>query len=243
MRGVQEIVGLGHSLRKENKLKVRQPLSCAHVVCADREKLAALQKQKHLIADELNVKAVEFHTDETRFVTVQAKPNFRILGKKVGSLMNATQKEVQKLSQEALKKLLKGEDVEIVVEGTVVVLTSEDVATMREVKSGVVAATGGDVTIALDTELNEDLILEGIARELVNKINTARKEKGFAVTDRIDVKIKTEEEVKRAFEKHRDYICHETLTIAFDFTECEGEVVDINGHGVVIALQKVMHKG
>lgn len=242
MRAVQEIVGLGHSLRKENKLKVRQPLSTAHIVCADHEKLEALKRQQSLIADELNVKSVEFHSDETRFVTVQAKPNFRVLGKKVGSLMNATQKEVQKLSIESLKKLLRGEDVEIVVEGTAIVLTPEDVATTREVKPGVIAATGDDVTIALDTELNEELISEGIARELVNKINTARREIDFAVTDRIDVKIETAQEVRRAFEQHRDYICHETLAVGFEFTACEGEAIDINGYSTVIVLQKVVHK-
>jgi isoleucyl-tRNA synthetase len=95
--------------------------------------------------------------------------------------------------------------------------------------------------VALDTQLSDDLILEGIARELVNKINSMRREIDFAVTDRIDVKIQTTPEVRKAFEAHRDYICHETLTVSFDFTSVTGEVLDINGHPTVIQLQKVVH--
>ncbi len=239
---VQQVVSLGHALRKENKLKVRQPLSCAHLICSDEKSLAALKKQQDLIADELNVKTVQLHSDETRFVKLKAKPNFRILGKKVGKLMNATQAVVQKLPLASLKKLLDGNTVEIVVEGETIVLTPEDVAVEREVNPGVIAASKGDLTVALDTELTPDLILEGIARELINKINSLRRELDFAVTDRIDVKIQTTPEVRRAFETHRDYICHETLTISFDFTPLTGEPIDINGHATILGLQKAVHQ-
>jgi isoleucyl-tRNA synthetase len=174
-----------------------------------------------------------------------AKPNFRILGKKVGKLMNATQAEVQKLSLQLLKKLLAGHTVEITVEGETIVLTPEDVAVERKVNPGVIASSEGDLTVALDTQLTDDLILEGIARELVNKINSLRRELDFAVTDRIDVKIQTDSQallgVRKAFEAHRGYICHETLTISFEFTSVSGEVLDINGHEAVIALQRVIH--
>lgn len=238
---VQQVVSLGHSLRKENKLKVRQPLGCAHLICSDEKVLAALKRQQDLVADELNVKVVQLHSDEARFVKLKAKPNFRILGKKVGKLMNATQAEVQKLSLASLKKLLAGNTVEITVEGEKIVLTPEDVAVEREVNPGVIAESTGDLTVALDTQLSDDLILEGIARELVNKINSMRREIDFAVTDRIDVKIQTTPEVRKAFEAHRDYICHETLTVSFDFMSVTGEVLDINGHPTVIQLQKVVH--
>ncbi len=238
---VQQVVSIGHALRKENKLKVRQPLSCAHLICSDEKVLAALKRQQDLVADELNVKTIQFHADESRFVKLKAKPNFRILGKKVGKLMNATQEEVKKLSLTALKKLLAGGTVEIGVEGETILLTPEDVAVEREVNPGVIAESKDDLTVALDTELNDDLILEGIARELVNKINSLRREIDFAVTDRIDVKIQTSEEVRKAFEKHRDYICHETLTVSFDFTSVAGDPVDINGYPTTLALQKVVH--
>lgn len=238
---VQQVVSLGHSLRKENKLKVRQPLSRAHLICSDEKTLSALKRQQDLVADELNVKVIEFHSDESRFVKLKAKPNFRVLGKKVGKLMNATQAEVQKLPLQSLKKLLAGNTVEITVEGEKIVLTPEDVAVEREVNPGVIAESKDDLTVALDTHLNDDLILEGIARELVNKINSMRREMDFAVTDRIDVKIQTAPGVRKAFEAHRDYICHETLTVSFDFMSVSGEEIDINGHPTVMALQKVVH--
>lgn len=241
MEATQLVVGIGHALRKEHKLKVRQPLSKAHVICNDDERLEALQRHTHLIAEELNVKTVEFHAEEAGFVTLHAKPNFRVLGKKVGKLMNAAQKVIEKLPMKDLYQLLDGKDVTISVEGESVSLSSEDVAVQRKVKAHVVAATEQNITVALDTALNDALIEEGIARELVNKINTMRRELDFAVTDRINVKLQTSEEVKAAFEVHRDYVCHEVLAVAFAFEKCEGEAWDINGHASVFALSKAIH--
>lgn len=241
MHNVQTVVGLGHALRKEHKLKVRQPLSKAHVICSIAEKLESLQRHQNLIAEELNVKEVEFHTDETAFVSLQAKPNFRVLGKKVGKLMNAVQQAVEKLPLKDQQRLLNGAEVTLHIEGEAIVLTPEDVTVERKVKQNVIAGTEHDITVALDTELNDELILEGIARELVNKINTMRREMDYAVTDRVHVKLDTSLHVKEAFEKHRDYICHEVLASDFAFEKCEGQAWDINGYPTVIALQKALH--
>jgi len=241
MHNVQTVVGLGHALRKEHKLKVRQPLSKAHVICGAAEKLESLQRHQNLIAEELNVKEVEFHMDETEFVSLQAKPNFRVLGKKVGKLMNAVQKAVENLPSKDQHRLLNGAEVTLHVEGEEIVLTPEDVTVERKVKQNVIAGTEHDITVALDTELNGELILEGIARELVNKINTMRREMDLAVTDRVHVKLQSSDEVKEAFEKHRDYICHEVLASDFSFEKCDGQAWDINGHPTVISLQKALH--
>jgi isoleucyl-tRNA synthetase len=238
MQSVQTVVGIGHSLRKEHKLKVRQPLSKAHVICGDPGKFEGLKRHANLIAEELNVKEVEFHSDETAFVLFQAKPNFRVLGKKVGKLMNAVQKAVEDLPAKDQKLLLGGKEVSLKVEGETIVLTPEDVTLERKVKANVIAGTEHDLTLALDTALNPDLINEGIARELVNKINTMRREMDFAITDRIHVKIQTTPEVKEAFTMHRDYICHEVLASDFAFETCDGEAWDINGYATVIALTR-----
>ena len=238
MASVQSVVSIGHALRKEHKLKVRQPLAKAHVICSDPEKFEALKIHKSLIEEELNVKEIAFHTDETPFVSLQAKPNFRVLGKKVGKLMNAVHKAVEKLPVKDLKKLLEGQEVQLSVESETVTLTPEDVAVERKVRENVIAATENVITVALDTQLTPTLIEEGIAREIVNKINTMRRDLDFAVTDRIHVKIQTTPEVKQAFEKHREYICHEILATSFEFEPCQGEVWDINGHATAIAIQK-----
>ena len=236
MASVQNIVSLGHSLRKEHKLKVRQPLAQAHIITANPEVYDALMRQKHLIADELNVKDVVLQQDESAFVQLIAKPNFRILGKKVGKLMNAAQKEISGFSQAQLNVLLQGKDLPIHVEGQEVVLTGEDVSVERKVREGLIAATAQEMTVALDTELNDQLLLEGLAREIVNKINTMRRDEGFAVTDRIAIEISTTDRVKQAFEQHKDYIMHEVLGTQVIFECSNGTQWDLNGEPTTIGI-------
>lgn len=238
MVAVQQTVSLGHALRKEHKLKVRQPLPAAHIASADSRVLNFLREQQHLIADELNVKNVEFVSDETKFVLLKAKPNFRILGKKVGKLMKAVQETINGFDQHQLETLLMGNDLPITVNGEEVNLTPEDVDVERAVHEGQIAANAGLITIALDTALSEDLLIEGLAREIVNKINTMRRDAGLDVSDRIQVQIKTTNRVKACFEVHGDYIRNEILASAIDFTDCEGTEWDLNGEPTTIALEK-----
>lgn len=239
MSAVQSTVSLGHSLRKEHKLKVRQPLGKAYVVSSDSRTLQFLKEQQHLIADELNVKELEFAADETKFVSLKAKPNFRILGKKVGKLMKAAQQAIDRFDQKQLAVLLRGQSLPISLEGTEIILTPEDVEVERQVLDGLIGANEGLITIALDTHLTEELLTEGIARELVNKINTMRREAEFSVTDRIHIKMQTTERVRLAFERYKDYIQNEVLAIsvAFDGIE-EGTEWDINNEPTKIALTK-----
>lgn len=238
MADVQTVVGIGHALRKENKLKVRQPLGQAHVISADEDRLSALKRQAHLIADELNVKKVKFENDETKFVVLMAKPNFRVLGKKVGKLMNVVQQAVQKLPHKQLQQLMNGASISLQVGGEAIELTPEDVAVERQVKGNLIASTEQGITVALETELTESLVLEGMARELVNKINTMRREENYAVTDRIHIKVETTPRIHEAFEKHRAYICHEVLATSFEFQPCKGRAWDINGEPATILLSK-----
>lgn len=237
MENVQTVVSSGHALRKEHKLKVRQPLATAHVICVDEPRLEALKRQQHLIAEELNVKGVLFQSDETAFVSLLAKPNFRVLGKKVGKLMNAVHHAIQAFSRAQLQQLLDGKPLTLTVEGEEIVLTPEDVAVVREVKGDLVAATLEGITLALETTLTEPLLLEGIARELVNKINTMRREKEFAVTDRITVSLQTSPRVQEAFKVHQAYITGETLATHVAFEACEGQEWDINGEKTVIQIR------
>jgi isoleucyl-tRNA synthetase len=238
MKAVQTVVSAGHALRKEHKLKVRQPLSQAFVVTSDPEVLDSLKRKKQLIAEELNVKEVVYSADETAFVALIAKPNFRVLGKKVGKLMNSVQQKIQTLDQKQLKALFRKESLEIVVEGETLSLTPEDVSVERRVLKDLIAEVSGEITVALETTLNESLLLEGLARELVNKINTMRREGGYAVTDRIGVTLQTTERVREAFNLHRDYISHEVLAIDVNFAACEGTAWDLNGEPAVIAIVK-----
>jgi isoleucyl-tRNA synthetase len=238
MSFVQAVVSAGHALRKDHKIKVRQPLPRAHVVSSDEKVLSSLKQQQHLISEELNVKEVVFHKDESSFVALVAKPNFRLLGKKVGKLMNSVHRTIQLFDQKQLQTLLEGKELEIEVEDEKVILTPEDVTVERKVLEGVVAQTVNQITAALDTALTEELIEEGLAREIINKINTMRRDSGFAVTDRIFVEMKTTNVVKNCFSKYKDYICHEVLAVLVDFPEdLEGAEWDLNGEPAIVSLR------
>lgn len=234
----QDAVSLGHALRKEYKLKVRQPLSKAHLITSNAALFRALEKQRELIAEELNVKKIDLHPREEDFVQWFAKPNFPVLGKKIGKLLPLAQKAIAELSSDQIRSLSKGKKIPLQVGGEVVDLEGSDVQVERKVKEGLAADNLGDLTVALDTFLDEDLLLEGLAREFVNKINTMRRDGGFEVTDRIQIVIETTPRVKLAFEAHRDYIVHEILALDVQFAPCVGTQWDLNGENAIIAIEK-----
>lgn len=240
MDALQTAVSLGHALRKEHKVKVRQPLSAAHLVCGEERVMAFLKDQEHLIAEELNVKKVVFHKESQEFVQLSIRPNFRILGKKVGKHMKEAQLLISELKQDQINTLLEGREFEVVLGGESFRLSPEDVEITRKVHEGWIAMNLGVITIALDLHLSEDLILEGIARELVNKINTMRREANFAVTDRIRVKIGATEKVQNALKIHEPFVRDEVLAREWLYTfDPKSTQWDINGEPTAIFIEKL----
>ncbi len=235
----QMAVSLGHGLRKEWKLKVRQPLARAHLITADQKQLQSLEKQKQLIADELNVKTVEFHSDEGSFVSWHAKPNFSVLGKKIGKKLPQAKKAIEALDRKQMQQIASGKLFALMIDGEEILLDSGDVQIERKVKEGMTAATLGEITVALDTALDDALLREGIARELVNKINTMRREMDFEVTDRIQVILQTTPRVEECFIEYKETIVHEVLATSVAFAPCEGVVWDLNGEPTAITIKKV----
>ncbi len=238
MKYTQEIVGAGHALRKEHKIKVRQPLGHAHIVTSNQAVIDSVKDQEDLIKDELNVKKISFQLDETKFVQLMPKPNFRVLGKKVGKLMKEVKEKIEALDQPTLQRIFDKESVEISVGEEVISLTEEDVMIERQVHDGLIAAVIGEITIALDTHLTPELEEEGLVREIINKVNTLRKTEGFEVTDRINLTLDTTELVKTAFNNYADYIRKEVLARKVEFTACEGEVIDLNNNATKMRIQK-----
>ncbi len=240
MRNTQAIVNSGHALRKEHQIKVRQPLKKAHIISSNTVLLEGLKRHEHLIRDELNVKELEFHEEESHFVKLKPKPNFRVLGKKVGKFMNQVKEKIDGLDQKILKKIFNKEPIEIEIEGEKISLEEEDVLVERQVLEGLVAACVGSITIALDTLITHELKQEGIAREIINKINTLRKQEGFEVTDRIDIKIDAPKEVEEAFLLFKDYISGEILAKEVLFCPVlEGKEIDINESIAKLLITKV----
>jgi len=238
MAAVQTVVSLGHALRKENKLKVRQPLPKVHIASPSDEVLGFLEEQKGLILEELNVKGVDFSTDERSLVSLSGKPNFRVLGKQVGKRMPEVQKAVQGFSQEILDKILSGEMITLELDDLTLHLGSNEVLVDRQVQDGLIAANEGIITIALDTALTEELKIEGLAREVVNKVNAMRRDQGFDVSDRIELTLQTTPRVKESFEVHGGYIRREVLATEVTFADCKGQEWDLNGEPAVIHISK-----
>lgn len=240
MEMVQLAVSLGHALRKEHKIKVRQPLPALHIVSAKKEIRKFLEEQQNLIIDELNVKKVFFHETQTEFVQLSIRPNFRVLGKKVGKHMPEVQLFINTLSQEQIHAIKEGKKFSFRMGEEEIPLSLEDVEIGQVAKEGQVAIHGGQITIALDTELTEDLLLEGIAREIVNKINTMRRDMDLDVSDRIIVHLATTQRVRDALKIHIDYVKEEVLAVEVKYDKIEGSHDwDINGEPTSIGIYKV----
>ena len=227
MAAVQTVVELGRRLRADNDLKVRQPLSAIRVAGADVKGL------EDLITDELNVKKVEYVSDETELCDVSYKANFKTLGKKCGPKMKAVAAGIAAMGNGELGTG-NGEWPKVI-EGVEIAL--DDVIITRAPKAGLVVASEGATVVALETTLSPELVAEGLAREFVSHVQAMRKEADFEVTQRINVTVETDAELKAALEKHIEYVKGETLTVEFAFGAVEAESVDLNGHAAKIKIQ------
>nr|MCR5839494.1 DUF5915 domain-containing protein [Kiritimatiellia bacterium] len=227
MAAVQTVVELGRRLRADNDLKVRQPLSAIRIAGADVKGL------EDLIMDELNVKRVEYVADEIELCEVSYKANFKTLGKKCGSKMKAVAAAIAGLGTDGGSGA--PEPWPKVIEGVEIAL--DDVIITRAPKAGLVVASEGATVVALETTLSPELVAEGLAREFVSHVQAMRKEADFEVTQRINVTVETDAELKAALETHIEYVKGETLTVEFAFGAVEAESVDLNGHAAKIKIQ------
>ena len=240
MEYAQIVVNLGHSLRKEHRLKVRQPLSRVFVVSNQKEVIESLRLHHHLICEELNVKEITLHTDESKFVHYKLKPNFRVLGKKVGKWMSGCKTAIEMLDKAAYDLILEGEAVFIPMGEGKYQLELEDIELERIIQEGLVATTADGLIVALETEITEELELEGIARELINRINTLRKAHDFEVVDRVEIMLSRTEKIEKALKSHGPLICHEVLANKLEFCSSEvGEKVEINEEIIHLQIVKI----
>jgi isoleucyl-tRNA synthetase len=187
MAVVMSAVEQGRALRAEYKLKNRQPLAKMHVVCDDEKLLATIQALETLISDELNVRSVEFSTDSSELATNSVKPNFKILGPKFGSKMKPIASSIAQFGEVEIQQLSQGGYAFELGDGTSVALLKDDVEFVCIPKEGMAVSAEGSLVVGLDTQLDDDLISEGLAREFVNKIQSMRKEMDLEVTQRIQI--------------------------------------------------------
>ncbi len=241
MAAVLQVVGLGRSLRSAHELRVRQPLREGLVFGRSAVLRRAVEKHEYadLITDELNLKRIAWLDDPTRVAKVTAKANFRELGARFGKKTPLIAKQIAALTPEALAGLRDRKALFLTVEGEEIELRPEEVFIQEEGLKGYVTASERDCMLALNIQLDESLRREGLARELVNRIQNLRKEAGLAVSDRISLYVGGEGEVESAFSDHRLHVCEETLASEVAETVPEGAASDsfeIDGHRAVIAL-------
>ncbi len=201
------------ALRRKEKLKVRQPLSKIIVPVLYPEFRMKFDAVKDIILAEVNVKEVEYISDTSEIIKKKVKPNFKTLGPKYGKLMKQISGAVAGFRQKEITALEQEGAFNIEVNGQDILLTRDDVEILTEDIPGWIVASEGQMTIALDVEVTEELRQEGLAREFINKIQNLRKESGFEVTDRIILKIEKQNEINDAVYNHKSYICAQTLAV------------------------------
>ena len=198
------------SLRKKENIRVRQPLQKIMVPVINAEFEQHLKQVESLILNEVNVKELEYVHDSNVFVK-SIKPNFKALGPKVGKNMKALSALVNQFGQDEIQQIEREGKITLDLEGSPFELIAEDVAISTKDIPGWIVASEGNVTVALDITISEDLRSEGIARELVNRIQNLRKDSGLEVTDRIDLYVENQPEIERSVNINKNYICAETL--------------------------------
>jgi len=238
----QKVSSLGLGLRKKAKIRVRQPLQKILIPAATNEMREQVDQIRDLILSELNVKEIELIEDSSKILTKSAKPNFKKLGPKLGNKVKFLKPAMAALSQEAIFNLEATGELVVNLDGEDVTLTSEDVETQNEDIPGWLVANSGSVVVALDITITDGLAMEGLAREIVNRVQNIRKNSGFDVTDKVSITLEQKPRIPEVVETYRDYICNETLAQSLSLAESLSgatDVLDLEGEAVNALIEKI----
>ena len=211
MNLAQQISSLALSLRRKSKLKVRQPLQKIMIPILDNDFKEQIDAVKDIILTEINVKEIEYLKDSSGIIIKKLKPDFRIMGKKYGKSLKFISKQLAEFSQEEIADFEQKGTFSLKIEDEELIINFDEVMVLTEDIPGLLAANKGTLTVALDTEITPELKSEGIAREIVNKIQNLRKDSGFEVIDKIEINIESNKITDPAINKHQDYIKSQVL--------------------------------
>lgn len=241
MELAQRIVYLARSLREKARIRTRQPLRRIMIPPVSAEQRRDIEHVASLICEEINVKAIEFLDDEAAVVRRTAKPNFRTLGKRYGKNVQQVAEAIRALTPAQLRMLQSTGQLQLELGSWVATVTLEDVEILSEDIEGWLVAAEGNVTVALDTEITPELRMEGIARELVNRIQNLRKSSGLEVTDRIRLWIDAPDALRAPIEQMRQYVMEETLAVELLFEPLgeRGSAVELDGAELRIAVERL----
>jgi isoleucyl-tRNA synthetase len=239
-----KIVGLVRAMRMKSSLKVRQPLQKIILPVKSEADRQEIEQMEDVILEEINVKQIEYIADESALIKKKSKPNFKTLGPKFGKSVQPIAARLRDLTSEEMSKLQSQGTLMLNVSGIEYTIDTSDVEILHEDIQGWMVETDGQITVALDTALTDELIDEGLAREFVNRVQNLRKDSGFKVTDRIRIVHASSERLGKALGRMVQYVQQETLAVELkpisnaDALKQGAKNEDINGEPSAIAVEK-----
>ena len=243
MKSAQDITSMVLSLRRKANLKVRQPLTSIMVPVSDEKQKAEVEAMSALVLNEVNVKELKFVGNEDGVLVKRVKPDFKKLGPKYGKIMKALAAQVVAMSQKDIIEFEKNGKFAFNVDGTEAIVELADVEVISEDIPGWLVANEGSLTVALDITVTDELKREGIARELVNRIQNIRKDKDFNITDKIAVKVSANENTDAAVAEYKDYIAKQVLAASIEIADvaaCEDKIeLDMEDYTLCVVVEKV----
>ncbi|RKS55494.1 isoleucyl-tRNA synthetase [Gillisia mitskevichiae] len=241
MQKAQTISSLVLSLRKKEMIKVRQPLQRIMIPVLDEKQKEEILAVADLIKSEVNVKSIEMIDDASGLLVKQVKPNFKVLGPKYGKDVKTVVQVINNFTAKDIESVEREGDITVEINGKMIKLASTDVIITSQDIEGWLVASSGDITVALDVSISEELKKEGIARELVNRIQNLRKDSGLEVTDTIDVTLLRDGIVEDAVQQNIKYIKNETLTANLEFADVIDVGTEIEFDDIVTKLSIKKH--
>lgn len=240
MQTAQKVSSLVLSIRQKEKIKVRQPLKRVMIPVLNAHQKETLESVSELIKSEVNVKGIELMDDASDILVKQIKPNFKVLGPKFGKEMKQIAGVVSKFSQEDIAKIEQEGEISVQLDTKTIILQLTDVEITSQDIEGWLVANSGPLTVALDVTIDEELKKEGVARELVNRIQNLRKESGLEVTDQIELKVQKDGYVEEAITSNEHYLKSETLTANLMLVDNldEGIAVDFDNVNTKLFIKK-----
>ncbi|WP_127718151.1 isoleucine--tRNA ligase [Halobacteriovorax sp. HLS] len=232
---MQQLILLGRQKRNQVQIKVKTPLARLTIIHKDQDLLDEISKLETYIQSELNIKSIEYSTEEDKFIKLFAKPNFKVLGKKLGKRMGQFGKLIQAMNAQDLASLEDNGFIELGGEK----LITEDIDIFREAKEGTEAVSNRYISIDMDVVLTDELVEEGLAREVVNRIQRSRKDLGFNIDDRITIEFSGDEQICASVLKHSEHIARETLANSISKSDNNtGIEFNIDDHNIKLAINK-----
>jgi len=242
MQAAQDITSMVLSLRRKQNLKVRQPLQAIMVPVLDESQRGDIEAVADLIRNEVNVKEIKLVGNDAGILVKRVKPDFKKLGPKYGKVMKALAARITGMEQSEIAQLEKDGKFTVDLDGQQAVVELADVEIISEDIPGWLVANEGNLTVALDITVTDELRLEGIARELVNRIQNVRKDKDFNITDKINVTIAPDERTDDAVKAYGNYIAHQVLANSITIAPVEAATavdLDMDGWMLAVNVEKI----